>query len=208
MQDTILLLGFQIANDVKGSWIPDVRIDLQQTLPTGKYQNLDPKKLGTDSTGQGTFQTGPLFIVHKLLHPGNHFLSLKMSIGYLFPSTVKVKGVNAYGGDPQTKGKVRPGQTFATFLSGEYSINQEWGWGVDALFSHQGKSTFSGRSGYNLNKQQTSVGLPSSSQFSLAPFIEYNFSSKMGALGGSWFTITGKNASAFLSGYFAFLYIF
>lgn len=66
MQDSILLLGFQIANDVKGTWIPDIRIDIQEVLPTGNYQKLTPSKFGTDSTGQGAYQTGPLLIVHKI----------------------------------------------------------------------------------------------------------------------------------------------
>lgn len=208
MQDTILLLGFQIANDIKGSWVPDIRIDLQETLPTGSYQKLDPKKFGTDSTGQGAFQTGPLLIIHKLFYPGNHFLSLKVSLSYLFPSNVKVKGYNTYGGGTQTNGTIHPGQTLTTFFSAEYSISQRWGWGFDALLTHQKKSTFSGRSGSNKYNQTVSVGLPSSTQLSLAPFIEYNFSSRMGVLGGSWFTVAGRNSSAFLSGYFAFLYVF
>lgn len=208
MQDTILLLGFQVANDVKGSWVPDIRIDLQETLPTGSYQKLDPERLGTDSTGQGAFQTGPLLIIHKLFYMGSHFLSLKVSLSYLFPSKVKVKGHNAYGGGAQTNGSVHPGQTLTTFFSAEYSINQRWGCGFDALLTYQKKSTFSGRSGQNTLNQPISVGLPSSTQISLAPFIEYNFSSRMGILGGSWFTVAGRNASAFVSGYFAFLYVF
>jgi|JI10StandDraft_1071094.scaffolds.fasta_scaffold10997_10 hypothetical protein len=208
MQDTILLLGFQIANDVKGRWIPDIRIDLQETLPTGSYQKLNPENCGTDSTGQGAFQTGPLLIIHKLFYPGNHFLALKVSLSYLFPSNVKVKGYNTYGGGAQTNGIVHPGQTLTTFFSAEYSISQRWGWGFDSLLTYQKKSTFSGRSGRNTDNQPVSVDLPSSVQISLAPFLEYNFSSRMGVLGGSWFTIAGKNSLAFLSGYFAFLYIF
>ncbi len=208
MQDSILLLGFQIADDVKGSWIPDIRIDLQETLPTGSYQKFNPKKLGTDSTGQGSFQTGPVLIVQKLFFPGDHFLSCKISVGYLFPSTVKVKGLNAYGGNSKTNGKVSPGQTLITFLSAEYSISQRWGCGFDALFISQSKATFSGNPGTERNRNQGSVGLPPSLQFSLAPFFEYNFSSKMGILGGTWFTVAGRNTSAFLSGYLAFLYGF
>lgn len=208
MQDTILLLGFQIANDKKNSWIPDIRIDLQEVIPTGSYQKLNPKKLGIDSTGQGAFQTGPLFIVQKMFYPGNHFLLLKGSIGYLFPSTVHVKGFNAYGGGFKTSGKVHPGQILTSFFTAEYSLSQQWGIGFDASYTYEKKAAFIGSPGFDQNGTPAMVGLPSSSQFSLAPFIEYNFSPMMGILWGSWFTVAGRNSTAFASGYFAYLYVF
>lgn len=208
MQDSIVLLGFQIASDVKGSWIPDIRLDLQQTFPTGKYQKLDPKKLGTDSTGQGAFQTGPLLIIHKLFYPGNHFLSLKVSTGYLFPTNVRVQGLNAYGGGTGINGTVRLGRTSTTFFAAEYSIAQQWGCGFDFLVTYQGKSSFSGAKSLGKDCQTLKVGLPSSTQMSLAPYIEYSFKSTMGILWGSWFTLSGRNTTAFLSGFFAFLYVF
>ena len=37
-QDTIVLLGFQIAHDTPKTWIPDLRITLRLSLP-GKRQN-------------------------------------------------------------------------------------------------------------------------------------------------------------------------
>ncbi len=203
MQDSSILLGFQIANDAKGTWIPDIRLDLQATLPTGNYQKLSPSKLGTDLTGQGAYQTGPLLIVHKMFYPGDHFLALKISVGYLFPTNVKVKGLNAYGGNPSTRGTVHPGQTLTTFFSGEYSISQRWGWGFDTLFTYQKKSTFTGSTDKN-----APVGLPPSAQLSLAPYLEYNFTQRMGVLGGVWCTLAGRNTTAFASGYFAFIYTF
>lgn len=208
IQDTNIFLGFQVANDLKGSWRPDFRIDLQATFPTGKYQKLNPKKMGIDSTGLGSFQLGPVFIVQKLFYPGNNYLALKATLGYLFPSSVKVKGFNSYGGGKNTKGTVTPGQTLTAFLTSEYSISQRWGWGCDAMFTHQRKSVFHGSPGTTKEGAPAKVGHPSSTQISLAPFIEHSFSPNMGILSGSWFTIAGKNAFAFASVFFAFLYVF
>ena len=208
IQDTVVLLGFQVASDTKGTWIPDIRIDLQETFPSGSYQKLSPNKLGIDSTGEGSFQTGPVIIVQKMFYPGNHFLALKASAGYVFPSSVYVKGFNTYGGGFDTKGRVRPGQTLTAFFTGEYSISQRWGWGFDAMFTHQKNATFSGFPGRTESEKLAHVGLPSSTQISLAPFIEHSFSPNMGIFGGSWFTLAGRNSAAFTSAYFAFLYVF
>lgn len=201
-QDSSILLGFQLANDVKGSWIPDIRIDLQQVFPTGSYRNLSPDNLGMDSTGQGAFQTGPVFIVHKTVYPWGNPLSLKASAGYLFPADVKVRGLSAYGGTPLTDGKVSPGQSLAVFFTWEYHLGQYWGIGCDNLYTYEKKSTFRGKTG------GIPVGLPSSAQFSIAPFIERTFSSQSGALAGVWCSVGGRNSTAFASGYIAFLYAF
>jgi hypothetical protein len=208
LQDTTVLLGFQIASDRKDSWTPNIRIDLQEVFPTGSYQKLNPNKLGVDATGEGAFQTGLLLITQKMFYPGNNFLALKFSIGYLFPTSVYIEGFNSYGGGFGAKGKVRPGQTLTSFFTGEYSMTQNWGLGFDFMFTHKKKSTFSGNPGKTSLGTKASVGLPSSTQISLAPFVEYNFAPNMGIFGGPWFTIAGRNSSAFFAAYFAFLYTF
>jgi hypothetical protein len=207
-QDTTVLFGYQVSNDIKGSWVPDFRLILQETFPTGNYQKLDPSKEGIDSTGFGSFQTGPVLVFRKLFYLPHSFFSLRWSIGYLFPSTVKVKGFNTYGGGYGTEGKVKPGQTLTAFLSGEYSINQRWVLAFDTEFLAQRKSHFTGKSGVNNIGEAASTRLPSSVQISFAPEVEYNFSQSSGLLAGVWFTVAGKNSSAFASAFLTYLYIF
>lgn len=207
-QDTTVLFGYQVSNDIKGSWVPDFRLILQETFPTGNYQKLDPSKEGIDSTGFGSFQTGPVLVFRKLFYLPHSFFSLRWSIGYLFPSTVKVKGFNTYGGGYGTEGKVKPGQTLTAFLSGEYSINQRWVLAFDTEFLAQRKSHFTGRNGVNDIGEVASTRLPSSVQISFAPEVEYNFSQSSGLLAGVWFTVAGKDSAAFASAFITYLYIF
>lgn len=207
-QDTTVLFGYQVSNDVKDSWIPDFRLILQETFPSGKYQKLNPQKQGIDSTGFGSFQTGPVLAFRKLFYLPHNFLSLRWSIGYLFPSTVHVKGFNTYGGGYGTKGKVKPGQTMTAFFSGEYSINKHWVLAFDTEFLYQRKSHFSGKRGISPLGETAAVGLPSSVQISFAPELEYNFTSLSGLLAGIWFTVAGKNSAAFASTFLAYVYVF
>ena len=55
--DTFVLLGFQISTDKKGTWIPDIRILIGESLPTGKFQGLNPALHGADATGRGVYET-------------------------------------------------------------------------------------------------------------------------------------------------------
>lgn len=199
LQDTIILLGFQIAKDTPKSWVPDIRFIIQETFPTGNYQKLSPKKLGTDSTGQGSFQTGFNLVAQKLFPLENQFLLLKWTLGYLFPAPVSVKGLNTYGGGHGTSGKIFPGQTLMMYFSGEYSLNQRWVFAFDLYMDCQGKSTFSGKRGFTSNGIENAIGTPRMIQISAAPQVEYNFSGTSGLLFGAWGTIFGKNSPAYIN---------
>lgn len=197
LQDTIVLLGFQVARDTPNTWIPDIRFIIQETFPSGSYQRLDPKKLGVDSTGFGSFQTGFNVVAQKLFHLEQHFLVLKWTLAYLFPAPVHVKGLNAYGGGKGTRGKIFPGQILMFYFSGEYSITQNWAFAWDIYLEYQGKSTFSGNPGKSSSGVRNSIGTGPMVQISVSPQIEYNFSSKNGLLFAVWSTIFGRNSPAF-----------
>lgn len=123
-EDTIFRCGFQISTDKKDSWIPDFRMLFQETFPTGNYQKLNSKKKRTDITGQGSFQSGIQMVFQKLFRAEKkHPFRLRGSAGYFIPAAVSVSGLNYYGGDSNTKGKVYPGQYFSGFLYGEYALS-------------------------------------------------------------------------------------
>jgi hypothetical protein len=45
-------------------------------------------------------------------------------------------------------------------------------------------------------------------QISFAPEVEYNFSQSSGLLAGVWFTVAGKNSSAFASAFLTYFIFF
>ena len=197
LQDTIVLLGFQVARDTPKTWIPDIRFIIQETFPTGNYQKLSHSKLGIDSTGQGSFQTGFNLVTQKLFHLENNFLLLKWTIAYLFPAPVHVKGLNTFGGGKGTSGKVFPGQILMLYFSGEYSLTQRWVFAFDAYLNCQGKSTFSGNPGHMPDGTPNPVGKKPMVQMTLSPQVEYNLSDHSGLLFALWGTIFGRNSPAF-----------
>lgn len=200
--DTILLLGYQVSNDDKDSWIPNCRLSLETIFPSGKHDQLDPSKGGIDSSGEGAYFFGPLLACSKMFQFPCHYINLYWSFGYFFPTKAHIKGLNVYGGARDTKGEIRPGQSLQTILSFEYGLTQNWVLGFDSELLFQTKSShFQGRT-------TVPVGLPSSIQISIAPQIEYNFTSKSGIIIGSWCTIAGYNSKAFASVFVSYLYVF
>lgn len=209
LEDTLVLFGYQVSNDQKDSWVPDFRLFLQTLFPSGKHDKLDLVNNGIDVTGQGAYFVGPNLSFQKLFYLKNNFFILHWSLGYLFPTRAKIHGVNAYGGGIGTHGNIRPGHSIQAFLAGEYSFNPHWVFAMDMVFLHQTKtSRFKGELGVTSTGKPASVGLPSSTQLSITPSLQYNLNSHSGFLFGSWTTIAGRNSEAFASCFLAFLHVF
>ncbi len=182
------------------SWNTALKLAIKETLPLGKYQNLDPKKLLTDVGGQGTWQTAAGLVWGNLFYLGsNTFLTWRTAFQYSLPAPVRVKNLNVYGGGAGTKGTVYPAQGFQLDTAVEVNLNRNWAFAMDLLGIWNLKTRFKGTS----TAPMTS---PSTTQFSLAPALEYNWSANLGVIFGCWFTVAGRNSSQFTSGVLAVNY--
>ncbi|MBM3184606.1 MAG: hypothetical protein FJZ64_04810, partial [Chlamydiae bacterium] len=63
-QDIILQAGFKITGETL--YVPKMKFSVSQSFPTGKYQNLDPEKLGIDGTGAGSWGTTFTYTIGKV----------------------------------------------------------------------------------------------------------------------------------------------
>jgi hypothetical protein len=184
------------------TWFPGIKVAVREVFPTGKYQHMDPDKLGTDGSGLGAYGTIFEIVFYKLYHIKDlHYLSISLSYDYLLNTSVRLHGFNVYGGDLGTKGKVHPGSISTAIFSFEYTFNQNWVFALDNVYVHANKTRFQG-------KTMEPVGRPSSEQFSFAPAIEYNFSKNFGIITGAWVTAFGRNSVRFRDGLFTFNYYY
>ncbi|MFS8562817.1 MAG: hypothetical protein LVR00_00150 [Rhabdochlamydiaceae bacterium] len=198
--DTTTLLGFQILRDQKKTTTPDFRILIGETFPTGKYEYLNPHKNGTDSLGNGAYATSLIIVLAKTFYWAHtHPINFNINFYYIFSSLTKVHGFNRYGGTFDTQGKVKPGDQCITNFSIQYSLDRRWAIGTDIRYNHQNHSKFSGKKGNLSDGTTSSIGLPSSEQFSLAPCLEYSWSEDFSVTLGSWFTVAGRNSPEFMS---------
>ncbi len=188
--DLPIVLEYQLYEGENSSLI---KLFARETFPVGKYQRSNPKKLRTDLGGMGSFVSATGFTISRVYHfGGEHYLRPRFNLALSFSAPVHVRGINAYGGDPSTKGWVYPGNSAAFLFGAEYTLTKNWALAIDINGRMSGRTRFNGYSA-------TAVAAPSSAQFSLAPAIEYNWSPTKGIIIGSWFTVAGKNSKRFYS---------
>jgi len=203
--DVSALLGFQLLKQKTATWSPDLRLTIQQIFPTGRFENLSPENQGTDITGLGSYQTNFGLNFQYLYWLGSSFyLQTRLNLNYQYAQSVNLNGLSAFGGNTMTKGKVKPGNLASIDLSSELSLTQNWVIVMEGFFFNQHASRFQGITGANHQGLPLMIGHGGIEEFSLAPAIEYNFSSNYGLIAGAWFAVKGKDAPNFISTVVAF----
>ncbi len=212
--DLPVQVNFQIYREQPDSAIPHIKISLTEDFPTGKFDHLNPNKLGADASGMGSYITTVGLTIGKLFHfGGSHYLRFRTNFSYSVPSAVHVEGFNVYGGGFGTNGKAYPGKEFSTLIGLEYTPILRLAFALDIFGVTTEKVRFSGNAGKVPNPTterptdidlppfiDASVGAHSSEQVSLAPAVEYNFTETIGLIGGVWFSIAGRNSARFING--------
>ncbi len=197
--DIQFLLGFQILTE--NATLPYIRLYLQESFPTGKYQKLNPNKKNTDISGSGSFETTIGLSVQKI-HDWWYFYPCRFryNLSFTAPSKVKVEGINTYGGTINTKATLFPGNYFSFLFSPEFSLTQKWVATFDLIYTHNFPNRFTHQKNRNEN-----FNIHAQDLLEFAPAIEYNFSQSFGVLGGINASLLGKNVPAFFSVVFSII---
>ncbi|KTD43328.1 hypothetical protein [Legionella quateirensis] len=203
LTDVSVAAGFQLFEQKGALNRMDVRVLLQETLPTGRYDHLNPQLAGTDATGLGAYQTQLGINLQYLLPVFNtHYLRTRLIISRIFGSTVWVDGLSSYGGTNNTHGRIRLGAENDYDLAFEYTLTQHWVAVMEGYISNGQNTRFNGILDIgNVGSPPTniSIGNGAFKEKALAPALEYNFNSKVGIIGGVWFPVSGKNTSHYLT---------
>ena len=120
-------LGFQLMEQKESTDRADIRVQIQETFPTGKYEYLNPELLGTDSSGAGSYQTQlsvSMQYLKKIFE--THYLRTRLTFLHMYSSPVSVHGFNSYGGDATTSGRIGSGTEEAANLAFEFTLTQHW----------------------------------------------------------------------------------
>jgi hypothetical protein len=196
--DMSILLGFQAMTQPEGSWQPNLRITLKETIPTGKFDKLSTTLLTTDDHGKGSYLTTLNFNFQTMFHPfTEHYLRTRLALSITKPSTVNVEGMNVFGGGSNTFGSVNPGMSESIDLSGEFTVNQNWVLVMEGYYSLGARLHFRGNPGLSDRGIPLAIQSGPNALLSFAPAVEYNFNANYGLIAGAWFSVQGKNISAF-----------
>lgn len=202
--DLPIIFGWQLLKESPSNWTPSLKLYMRISYPIGKYQRLDPKKLGTDKAGTGSWLPTIGLASSKLfLLSNSRFISFRTYFGYTFASSTPVNELNVYGGGLGTQGIVYPGNTIISSVSTEIGLSRNWVFSTDIQYIHKNKTKFFGNPGFIAPGILATVGGPASEEFSIAPGIEYNWNQHVGIIAGSWLSFAGKNSRCFRSGILA-----
>jgi hypothetical protein len=187
------------------TWIPTVSVDLQESLPIGRYDQLERP---TDGFGSGTYVTTFSTYLQSLLRtPNGRFLRVRLDLSYVVAGRASVAGQSVYGTTTGFRGEVRPGDSESADLAFEYSATRNWVLAVD-LWVQRDASTF--LTGSFPRPGGGTVAVSSLSgpvrRLTVAPALEYNWSSRVGVIVGVQIVAEGHNATATATPVAAFSY--
>ncbi|MEO7366082.1 MAG: hypothetical protein ABIW03_07165 [Sphingomicrobium sp.] len=170
--------------------IPSVAFVLQQVLPTGKHDRLDPLEEGH---GSGSFATEVgVNVQHYFLLKNGRLLRARINVLQSIPFGADIAGRSVYGTGPGFRGHATLGAKTTLIGAVEYSLTKEWVLAFDVIRESTRRSTLKGRYGSGPLAKQT---FPSSRDVGFAPAVEYNWSDRAGIIFSVWITPKGHNVS-------------
>jgi len=209
--DWTLQAQYRLTEFQQGSWIPTTAILLQETLPTGKYDQLGGRP--GNGMGSGTYTT-TLWLNSQMYFwlPNGRILRTRFNVSRSFSRSASVKGVSVYGTDQGFSGRVKPGNGFFADLAFEYSLTQRWVLAMDLTYSHSDNTRLAGVDRVDPNgvlyPQDVRLNSGPSTSFGVAPAIEYNWSPRIGVLLGTRVIFGGRNSTGSVTPAVAINYVY
>lgn len=181
-------------------------VAVQETLPTGKYDQLGDRLM--NGVGSGAYTTTVAFYAQTYFWmPNRRILRMRFNVLNGFSKSASIKDVSVYGTEQGFRGHAYPGRSVYIDNPWEYSLTRRWVLATDVTYRHDANTHVAG---YNsLDPVHTPVLLDSGSRdaFALAPAVEYSWSSKIGVLLGVRLFPAGRNTGASITPAIAINYV-
>ena len=199
--DTSLLIQYGLTQFHGSSWHhPTTAINVQETFPTGRYDQLGA--LPSDGFGSGAYTTALAFYSQTFFWlPNGRILRARFNISDAFSSNVKVQGVSVYGTAAGFNGNAKPGNTAFADAAAEYSLTRRWVLALDVEYHFEANTPVTGFNSPDPGDVPSGVPNPPSIQTNsgstgeliFAPAIEYNWKPTIGVLLGTRIIEVGHN---------------
>jgi hypothetical protein len=196
--DLTLHTHYQLHRFREHHWPPALAFVIEATLPTGRYDQL-----GThpgDGLGGGVHATTySIYTQRYFWAPNGRIVRTRLDFSYSHSSSTALRDVSVYGTRSGFRGQARPGDSIVIDSAWEYSATRHWVLALDLEYARSAGTHVRGLNDA-ASATPTAVNIDSgtSTTWSLAPAIEYNFNGNVGVLAGAKFTVAGNNAAALL----------
>ncbi len=176
------------------SWVPTTGIMVEETFPTGKYDNLGTRP--TNGLGAGAYTTTIAFNSQTYFWaPNGRILRMRLDASEAISTTAPVNGVSVYGTGATFRGRAKPGLTTYVDWAWEYSLKRSWVLALDTTYSHTGNTRVTGFDAATGSGATTPITLNSGTvdAVGFAPAIEYSWKSTIGVILGARILAIGHN---------------
>jgi hypothetical protein len=195
MGDVSVQAQYRLMQFRPGSWKPTLSINLQETLPTGKYDRLGNRPANGQGSGTRTTTLG-LYTQQYFWLPNGRIVRMRLNVSRAFASSAVVNGTSVYGTDARFRGTVSRSQAPFVNLSGEYSVTRKWVVALDAVYRHDpalllSESTTDARGLFVVSTRT----LSSRDSVAFAPAVEYSWRPNIGVLLGARVLGGGHNSA-------------
>ena len=205
--DSSVLVQYRLRSYQEGSWLPAMSLQVQHTVPTGRYDELDPTS--ADGFGGGAHSTMVQLNTQSYFWmPNGRILRMRLNLGAERAREVDLHDRSVYGTPVGFVGHARPGDRWNVNAAWEYSVTRNWVLALDLAYRYSDSTRVSGV----VNGGQASTPTPldfesgTSGAWFLAPAVEYNFSPTFGIIVGARF-IRGRNTTDSVTPVVAFNYV-
>jgi len=170
------------------SGMPALALVLNETMPTGKFDDLN--RTGTDGTGNGAYLTQFGFLSDEYVTVAGRPLRLRLDLSYGVSSSVGLQNRSVYGTPDGFTGRARPGPIYDATLAFEYSLSTRWAVALDASYDRGDKTRIDGADVQTVSKNGQSADL--------VPALEYNFTADTGLIVGVQIPVWQQNTPRFI----------
>lgn len=192
--DITLLSQYRFTQFETGRALPTMSVVLEETLPTGRYDQLGDRP--SNGFGAGAFTTTiALYSQTYLWMPTGRILRLRLDLSQSLSGHVPVDGVSVYGTADGFSGEAQPGASFTASTGAEYSLTQRWVLAGDIAYSRNATTTVDGSTSSDAGTMITQLASGTSAPIAFAPAIEYNAGPGFGVIFGVRMIPSGRNVT-------------
>lgn len=186
-------------------WVPTISLNLAETFPTGKFDQLDR---ASDGFGAGAYTSIlSLYSQSYFWMPNGRLLRARLNLSYALSSRVPLGNMSVYGTADGFQGFADPGASAYGDLAFEYSITRTWVAAIDFWLEQDNPTHVSGWNAAPSGLTPYFTNSGTGRELYVAPALEYNVSSALGVILGTRIFAAGRNETAFVTPVMAINYV-
>jgi hypothetical protein len=192
--DVSVLAQYRLTQFHEQHKLPTISFMVQETLPSGKYDQLGARP--SNGLGAGSYTT--TLAVNSQTYiwmPNGRILRMRLNATQSLSTYANVAGVSVYNTSPGFQGHAKPGASTFLDAAWEYSLTRNWVLALDATYRHTNNTRITGNDPAQ-SPPNIQLNSGSSDAIGFAPALEYNWKPTIGVLVGTRIIALGHNLSA------------